>query len=60
MIILYSFLSVRVMRPKSPGWRKLPEFVSHHIFGNVNGYKVFTIMHLEGQADKFRSYGRSS
>ena len=36
-------------------WRKLAEFVTHHIFCDVNRKKTSAIVHIKVQADEVRS-----
>lgn len=45
------------MSPKGAGWGELSQFMPYHIFGNIHGDKLLSIVNVEGMPYKFRWYG---
>lgn len=48
------------MRLEYAGGRELAEFMTDHIFSDVNGDECLAVMHIEGVADEIGSDGRTT
>ena len=48
------------MRFEDTGGRELSQFVSHHVFSDIDGNKALAIMNAERVPDEIGRYGRSS
>jgi len=51
---------MRTVFPKHACRRKFAELVAHHILGDKNGMKYFTVVYQKRVADKVRRHHRAS